>query len=491
MHRSPRPALSLACSLGLGCLLAACARDPAGDADSTGEPASSDVSASTGAATTAAATTTGEAPTTDATTNASTGGEQDGVTYYRDVKPLLDTRCVQCHSPGNIAPFSLSTHAEAAPFASALVDAADAGTMPPFPPDAACRDYSHNVTLTDAQRELLRAWSDAGAPAGDPASEPQKPPQPGDDIVYDLELQLPAPYVPAILPDDYRCFLIDWPKDTETFVTALDVIPGERQIVHHVITYAIEPQDADTYRALEDADPDPGYLCYGGPGASAESQYRVPWLSAWAPGAAGGAFPAGTGLRVQPGSLLAVQVHYHGLPGAKPDQSKIRMRTAATVDRPAVIMPFTNLDWVLGNEEMHIPAGDPDVMLSTELDMTQFLTFLFPKGPFKGVQPFVIHAAGTHQHTLGTRNKLSVVRQGGEECLLDIPRWDFNWQGTYDFSGATTVRPGDRIRLECHWDNSAQNQPIVDGVQQPPHDLGWGEKTSDEMCLGLLYVSAE
>jgi len=485
MHRSsPRPALSLAL------LLAACGGDPAGSADDTATPASTGDTADTHSSSAS-----GDAPTTspDSTSEAasSTGAEPVGVTYYRDVKPLLDARCVQCHSPGNIAPFSLTTHEEAAPFAATLVDAADAGTMPPFPPDAACRDYSHNVTLTDAQRELLRAWSDAGAPAGDPASEPPAPPQPGADIIYDLELQLPAPYVPAILPDDYRCFLIDWPKDQETFVTALDVIPGERQIVHHVITYAIEPQDVPTYRALEDADPDPGYLCYGGPGASEESQYRVPWLSAWAPGSAGGAFPAGTGLRVQPGSVIAVQVHYHGFPGAKPDQSRIRIRTAPQVDRPAVIMPFTNLDWVLGTEEMHIPAGDPDVMLSHALDMTQYLTFLFPKGPFKGVQPFVVHAAGTHQHTLGTRNKLSIIRPDGEDCLLEIPRWDFNWQGTYEFGATTTVRPGDRVRIECHWDNSAENQPIVDGVRQTPKDLGWGENTSDEMCLGMLYITAE
>lgn len=481
------PALSLA---SLVLVLAACAREPADSGDDSGGPVTTGGDASTNPQAS-----TGETPTTDASTtdpaDTTTGGEPAGVTYYHDIKPLLDARCVQCHSPGNIAPFSLTTHEEAAPFAPALVDAADMGTMPPFPPDAACREYLHTTTLTQAQRDLLRAWSDAGAPAGDPASEPPKPDDQGEAIDYDLELQLPAPYLPVVTPDDYRCFLLEWPVAEETFVTALDVLPGERQIVHHVITYAIEPQDVDTYRALEDADPDPGYLCYGGPGASEESQYRVPWLSAWAPGTPGGAFPQGTGLRVQPGSLIAVQMHYHPFPGAKADQSKIRIRTAKTVERPAVIMPFTNLDWVLGNKPMHVPAGDPDVMLSYELDMTQVLTFLFPKGPFTGTQPFVVHAAGTHQHTLGTANKLSVVRKDGEECLLDIPRWDFNWQGTYQLGATATVNPGDRIRIECHWDNSAANQPIVDGVQQPPHDIGWGEKTSDEMCLGLLYVTAE
>ncbi|MBK9757852.1 MAG: monooxygenase [Nannocystis sp.] len=472
-------------ALPLALVLAACGPDTG---DDTGAPAS------TGDPSTTQHSTSGDAPTSgDASTGEPSTGEPVGVTYYRDIKPLLDARCVQCHSAGNIAPFALTTHAEAAPFAAMLSAAADAGTMPPWPPDPACRAYAHDVTLTPEQRDLLREWTELGAPAGDPASEPPGDDTPGDDVVYDVELQLPAPYLPTITPDEYRCFLLDWPKAEDTFVTALDVVPGERQIVHHVITYAIEPQDVDAYHALEDADPDPGYVCYGGPGASAESVYRVPWLSAWAPGTPGGAMPAGTGLRVQPGSVIAVQMHYHGLPGAKADQSKIRIRTASKVDRPAVIMPFTNLDWVLGSEPMHIPAGDPDVMLSHELDITPYLTFLFPKGPFKGTEPFVVHAAGTHQHTLGTKNKLSVVRKGGtgDECLLEIPRWDFNWQGTYPFAATATVHPGDRLRLECHWDNSAANQPVVDGVQQPAKDLGWGEGTGDEMCLGMLYVTAQ
>jgi hypothetical protein len=121
--------------------------------------------------------------------------------------------------------------------------------------------------------------------------------------------------------------------------------------------------------------------------------------------------------------------------------------------------------------------------------MTQYLTFLFPKGPFKGVQPFVVHAAGTHQHTLGTRNKLSVIRADGEDCLLEIPRWDFNWQGTYELGAATTVHPGDRVRLECHWDNSAANQPIVDGVQPDRRRTSAGARTPATRCASACSTS--
>ena len=471
-------------------MLGACGQAGTGD---TGE-----VHATTGATDTSGdpPTTTASTAPTDPTGSTMAGSTTDNsadaaVTYYRDIKSILDTRCTQCHTPGNIAPFSLLTYDEARPFADALADSADAGTMPPWPPDNSCRAYPHDRSLPDADRKLLRKWAELGAPAGDPDDAPPPTEAPGGAIAYDVELEL-APYSPKIIPDEYRCFLIDWPKDEESFVTALDVIPGDRQLVHHVIAYALEPKDVDAYRALEASDPDPGYLCYGGPGGAGNSVWEIPWLGAWVPGTTGGAMPAGTGLRVQPGSVIAVQMHYHGSAGAKPDQSRLRLRTAPKVDRRAVIMPFTNLDWVLGTEKMHIPAGDPDAVQSFELDMTSVVGFIFPNGPLTPDAPFVVHAAGLHQHTLGTTSKLEVVRDGGggDECLLDIPRWDFDWQGTYELAEPVTVNPGDRIRVECHWDNSAANQPIVDGVQQEPHDVGWGEGTGDEMCLGLMYVTA-
>ena len=78
---------------------------------------------------------------------------------------------------------------------------------------------------------------------------------------------------------------------------------------------------------------------------------------------------------------------------------------------------------------------------------------------------------------------------GGEECLIDIPRWDFNWQGGYQLAEPIVFNPGDELEIECHWDNSAANQPYVDGVQLAPVDVGWGEGTGDEMCLGIVTVS--
>ena len=76
-----------------------------------------------------------------------------------------------------------------------------------------------------------------------------------------------------------------------------------------------------------------------------------------------------------------------------------------------------------------------------------------------------------------------------ESCLLEIPRWDFNWQGSYGFTQPARVEPGDAMSIACTWDNSPENQPVVDGSKMPPTDINWGEGTNDEMCLGTIYMA--
>ncbi|MDC0668845.1 monooxygenase [Nannocystis radixulma] len=422
----------------------------------------------------------------DTSAGTSTGADAPEVTYWRDIKTVLDAKCVGCHSPGNLAPFSLESYADASAVASALPGSIMAGTMPPWPPDAACGTYLHDRSLAEADQETLLKWVELGAPEGDPADAPPAPPAP-EEIEFDIELALPEPYTPTIAPDEYRCFLLPWPEDQETFITALSVTPGERQIVHHVIAFAIPPDQVADYQALDDADADPGYLCYGGPGGQ-QSGGRVPWIGAWVPGGDPGDMPEGTGIKVQPGSLVAVQMHYHTYPGARPDQSRIQIRTAASVDKVAAMMPFTNPAWVQGSEPMLIPAGEPRVVHNFAADVSNYLPLLFPDGDFQAGDSFMVHAAALHMHTRGVRGSLGLT--GGQStCLLDIPRWDFNWQGSYQLTQPVTVRPGDELRIECEWDNTAANQPVENGVLQQPRDILWGEGTGDEMCLGILYVT--
>ena len=430
---------------------------------------------------------------TSAAASSSTGADPDAaVTYYRDIKPILDARCVRCHVAGDITPLALTTLEEVRPFAEALAAVTADGSMPPWPPDAACRGYAHDRSLGPGEREALRAWSELGAPAGDPADAPPGPGDPGDEpVVHDVELVIDPPYQPNPGVDERRCFLFDWPKDQVSFVTALDVAPGDRRIVHHAIAYAIPPEYVDLYRAYDEVDPNvPGYPCFGGPDPGGASP--LPWLGAWTPGTVGGAFPAGTGVRVLPGSLLALQIHYRLRPGMNADRSRLRLRTAASVERPAVALAFTDPEWITGLTPMLIPAGTPDVVHAYELDLASVLPLLVPDGPFVPGGAFVVRAAALHQNLLGTRSDLRVLRSGGaQDCVLDVPRWDSDWEGSYELLAPVAVAPGDRVRLECHWDNSAGNQPIVQGAPQAPRDVLWGEDSRDEMCLGVLYITAE
>src|SRR5439155_15290894 len=124
----------------------------------------------------------------------------------------------------------------------------------------------------------------------------------------DLHLEMPVEYTQAQNPDEYRCFLIDWPSTTNQYVTGFRANPGNSSVVHHAIAFLIQPEDVATYQQLDAADLAPGYTCFGGPGGPVED---ASWVGAWAPGTPGTMYPADTGLLVRPGSKIALQVHYN------------------------------------------------------------------------------------------------------------------------------------------------------------------------------------
>lgn len=438
--------------LTLALLVPACADTPADTTDTT-----ADTTADTGTST----------GTSDPTEGAA-------VTYYRDIKPILDRSCTGCHTPGNIAPFSLQTYDEAKTFAPALAASVMDTSMPPWPPDNACNTYDHDRSLPAEQKQLIADWAALGAPEGDPADAPAPEAPTVDDVKYDVELALPVAYSPTIAPDEYRCFVLDWPEDQLKYITAFVASPGVASIVHHVIAYTVPPAQVAEYQALDAADPDPGYLCYGGPGAK-----RPQWLGAWVPGSRNGALPEGSGLRIEPGSKIVVQMHYHTLPGAEPDRTTLKMRTADSVAKVASVAPFTNPGWVSGQTPMEIPAGDADVVQSFSIDLSKALPLLAPGTELDPKAPILLQTAALHMHTLGVSGSIKIERAaGGTDCALEIPRWDFNWQGDYQLTTPITVMPGDKLTLECKWDNSAGAAPVY-----------WGEGTSDEMCLGIVYLT--
>ena len=407
-----------------------------------------------------------------------------GPTWFRDAQPIVSARCANCHTPGGIAPISLLSFAEVVAHKSAVRDQVANGTMPPWPPGPGCNTYRHDRSLPAAEKAALLAWIDRGAPQGDPADArpaPQGLAASGLSRV-DATLTMPESYRPALSPDEYRCFVLDWPETRERYVTGFQAKPGNAAMVHHAIAFLATPGQAAAYQRLDDAEPGQGYTCFGGTGGPSQRM-----LGLWAPGGGGTDFPFGTGIKVAPGSKLILQVHYNT--GAHPggvDQTSVQLKLDDTVGAEAFVLPWADPSWLRG--AMPIPAGSGDVVHSFSYDPTTYLSYI--TGGVLKPGAFHIYSASAHQHLRGSRSRHEILRGGTtSECLLDIPRWDFNWQGAYGLHDAVIFRPGDLLSVTCHWDNTAANQPIVDGKQVAPTNLNWGEGTGDEMCLGFFYIT--
>jgi hypothetical protein len=419
-----------------------------------------------------------------------TGTDADAVTYYRDVKPIVDAKCVGCHSPEGIAPFSLQTFDDVQSHGALLVAAVESGIMPPWPPNDECNDYLGDRSLSAEHKATLRAWLDGGRAEGDAADEAA--PLEIERVQLsrvDRELRLPEPYMPqttADTPDDYRCFVMPWTDDTTRYITGFRATPGNAKVVHHVVAFLARPDQVARFQQKDADEAGEGYTCFGGPGGPDGGRNDV-WLGSWAPGTLGSDFPAGTGIRVEPGSAVIVQVHYNVLEASpQPDQSSIQLRLDDAVTKEARVQPWANPSWI-GSDAMMIPAGQADVTHAFEFDAS-----LAPEAAGGPGGPFTIYSAGLHMHQLGTRTTASVVHaDGSRTCLLQIDDWNFHWQGGYGLREPVAFQTGDKLRVECHWDNSPENQGIVNGEQRLPADVTWGESTSDEMCLGLFYITRD
>lgn len=395
----------------------------------------------------------------------------DAPTYHRDVRPILEEACTGCHADGGIAPFSLEDYASAVTFGPLMVEAISTGQMPPWPPSTCCAPLMHPRELDEESLAVIEKWLDNDAPEGDPNDAPPPPP-PGGLSRIDLEIQMPEPYTPSATlgpSDDQRCFLLDWTIEDETFVTGLEVVPGRRELVHHAIVYAIPEAQVGIYQAFDNGDDGPGWRCPGGIVQSADA-----YIGGWVPGGAVHDYPAGLGRKVKRNSAVLIAIHYEISAGPAPDQTSVRFKfddsVATEVEGLAVMDPT----WLVGRG-MLIPAGETDVVHKYAYD---------PSTWFNLGQPLKIHNVNLHMHEFGTRASLAIFRKNGDvDCLMHIDEWDFAWQGEYFLENPVTVNYGDKVYIECHFDNGPDNQ--IDGGA--PKDLWWGD--DKEMCIGSLMIS--
>ena len=202
----------------------------------------------------------------------------------------------------------------------------------------------------------------------------------------------------------------------------------------------------------------------------AENRWLDGVFASYAPGAGGDAFPAGAGRILPAGSKLIVQLHYTTTGRPEVDASRIGIYLSDAIPDTEYLMTGPV------NGDIELPAGDGAYEASAEkvFDVETTLHGLFPHMHFRG-KSFTYEAH---------------YPNGDVETILSTPNYNFNWQRSYDLTTPIDIHPGDEFEMECHWDNSQGNQPIIDGEQAEPGDVAWGEGTGDEMCLAILYVTA-
>ena len=240
-------------------------------------------------------------------------------TYCKDVAPILQKNCQECHRPGQVGPFSLETYDQARKRASDIAAVVEDRAMPPWKADPHVGVKFKDVrTLSDQDIATVVAWAEADAPEGNRADLPPAPKFPDDwqlgtpDLVVDIGADFT---VPASGDDIYRCFVVPTHLEKDQYVAAVEYRPGNRRVVHHILAFVDTSGKA---RERDQAEPGPGYTCFGGPGEPIHGG-----LGGWAPGNQASFLPDGIGRSLPKQSDVIVQVHYHPQGKAETDRSKI------------------------------------------------------------------------------------------------------------------------------------------------------------------------
>ncbi|MCA9564089.1 MAG: hypothetical protein KC561_11405 [Myxococcales bacterium] len=398
----------------------------------------------------------------------------DAVTYQEHVRPLIETHCQSCHVPGGIGPIPLTNYAEVREAGPELVFAVESGTMPPWKPADTCHPLQGSRRLTSAEIDTFSAWQSFGRPEGDEADY-VAPDEVEDEMALgepDIITAAASGYAPnRLLPDDYRCMLLTQEFENDTFLRATDLDPDVREMVHHVIFYLIAEEDVPEVMALDDDEEGEGYTCFGGAGVQAQT------IGGWVPGSVAMVWPTGSAIRVPAGSRIVAQFHYNvaNMDRDEPLPEDASEALLWLTDEADVRATVTFLG--MANSSIVIEPGDPESAHTMELTSPIY-------GYLVGLLP--------HMHTLGSEISVDLERlDGTEDCMVDIPEWDFNWQQLYTFpeDDPVWVNAGETFTLRCEYDNSAANQPVVNGEQLAPRRVTWGEGTADEMCLSYLTVA--
>ena len=423
--------------------------------------------------------------------------------YYSDVRPALVENCMGCHSESGIA-WSMEDAEETFAERRRIAGAITTRNMPPWLAEPGHQQYVGDLSLDDELIAMVAAWRESDYPKGSPRPDPELQPMTGHTFQADLSVDLmgEASYLPnQTRADDYRCFVAEWTGDQPGYVTGFRAVPGNENVAHHVVVYAVNPEltsasQLDVPAAEVPAVPDrlrqraerERYEARS-PNGVREMNNAAWWLAHWAPGMDGHVFPAGTGIRMEPGTALVVQMHYYSVeaPGEADAGSRLDFQFADNVEKPAFHFSQTYGPWLVSerNGTMAIPPGEMATYersddLSSLVGYAAYVTGV-ERERITGME---IHSANLHMHAFGHSGTISLTdSEGRYETLLNVPEWDLHWQRDFTFVEpkifARDELEGAELRVRCAYFNPTDE--VVYG--------GYG--SYDEMCFNFSYIALE
>ena len=359
-------------------------------------------------------------------------------TFAKDVAPIFYANCAECHRPGEIAPMSLLTYEEARPWAKSIAQKVEARDMPPWKLNPNHGKFSNDMSLTQGEIDTVVAWVDAGAPRGKRSDLPKIPEFTdgwrNGEPDYIIELDEIA--VSAQGADFFPNIEIKMDLPEDKWIQAIEFRPGNRQVLHHVVTFL------------------------GGGTSTATS--LPDFLAVWAPGTPPAVYPEGTGRKIGKNETITMNMHYHSYGEAATDQTRVGLYFADDEPDKAISGQFA------GTVNFRIPAKDNDFQVDARyvVDENIELIAFFP-----------------HMHTRGKSMKYTATYPDGEsEILLDVADYDFNWQWYYSPDNPVSLPEGTVLDIEAHYDNSSENP----NNPNPSMDVVFGEGTESEMMFGVF-----
>jgi hypothetical protein len=400
-------------------------------------------------------------------------------TFAKDVLPILQKNCQSCHRPGEIGPMPLLTYDQARPYARAIKRATETKKMPPWFADSSVQHYSNDMSLSAADIATLGAWSDGGAPEGNPADAPS--PRRfaegwnivGPGAAPDKIITMPEPYqIPASGTIEYTYIIIPSGFTEDTWVTAAEIRPGNRTLMHHAVLYLRTPGSQWLHEYPKNVPfvpkPREGTEARSSDGdRTAEGSLADEWLVGYVPGAPPYTLPDDTAFLIKAGSDFVLQLHYtaNGNPGT--DQTRIGLNLAKHAPSKRAFIAL------VADPSFTIPAGDPSYSAKARTTLAIDAEIL---------------GAGPHMHLRGKAMDMKATYPDGTtETLFDVPRYDFNWQQLYQFGAGKKAPRGTRLEVTGTWDNSPANKFNPD----PKVDVKWGDQSWEEMLLGLVTLKIE